>query len=75
MTRWSWTCAIKWEAEEQTYYNFPASWLRSSVVSVFISLVVDTWATGSLDINLTFSGDKPITVASNQPTHGTPNPS
>ncbi|KAJ6918178.1 hypothetical protein NC651_012416, partial [Populus alba x Populus x berolinensis] len=33
---------------------FSAFWLRSSVVSVLISLISDTWANGSHDIKLIF---------------------
>ncbi|KAJ4824878.1 hypothetical protein Tsubulata_007182 [Turnera subulata] len=33
---------------------FSAFWLRSSVVSVLISLISDTWAIGPLDIKLIF---------------------
>jgi len=52
------------------YYNFPASGLRSSVVSVRISFILDSfildgWVTyWSHDIKLSFSRDEPITVAS-----------
>lgn len=65
MTRWSWTCAIKWEAEEEWCFNLPASGLRSSVVSVCISLILDSlildgWVAGSHDIKLTLSGDGAI---------------
>jgi len=35
---------------------FSAFWLRSSVVSVLISLISDTWPIGSHDINLIFYG-------------------
>ncbi|CAI0399076.1 unnamed protein product, partial [Linum tenue] len=33
---------------------FSAFWLRSSVVSVLISLISDTWANGPHDIKLIF---------------------
>ncbi|KAJ6904351.1 hypothetical protein NC651_021467 [Populus alba x Populus x berolinensis] len=46
------------------FCNFPALGRRSSVVSIFISLIIDTWATGSHDIKLILYGDEPITVAS-----------
>ncbi|KAG7991337.1 hypothetical protein I3843_02G069700 [Carya illinoinensis] len=42
---------------------FSAFWLRSSVVSVLISLISDTWPIGSHDIKLIFQGGRPITVA------------
>ncbi|CAI0399077.1 unnamed protein product, partial [Linum tenue] len=35
---------------------FSAFWLRSSVVSVLISLISDTWANGPHDIKLIFLG-------------------
>ncbi|CAI0467404.1 unnamed protein product [Linum tenue] len=35
---------------------FSAFWLRSSVVSVLISLISDTWANGPHDIKLIFIG-------------------
>ncbi|KAG4157340.1 hypothetical protein ERO13_D02G057184v2 [Gossypium hirsutum] len=43
---------------------FSAFWLRSSVVSVLISLISDTWAIGSHDIKIIFKGGESITVAS-----------
>ena len=42
---------------------FSAFWLRSSVVSVLISLISDTWANGPHDIKLIFQGWGPITAA------------
>ncbi|KAI9394530.1 hypothetical protein POPTR_005G106933v4 [Populus trichocarpa] len=42
---------------------FSAFWLRSSVVSVLISLISDTWANGSHDIKFIFLGGGSITVA------------
>ncbi|KAJ6736899.1 hypothetical protein OIU85_019014 [Salix viminalis] len=42
---------------------FSAFWLRSSVVSVLISLISDTWANGSHDIKFIFRGGVSITVA------------
>jgi len=42
---------------------FSAFWLRSSVVSVLISLISDTWSIGSHDIKLIFLGGEAITVA------------
>ncbi|KAF9688217.1 hypothetical protein SADUNF_Sadunf02G0174300 [Salix dunnii] len=42
---------------------FSAFWLRSSVVSVLISLISDTWAIGPHDIKFIFQGGRPITVA------------
>ncbi|KAL1074212.1 hypothetical protein V6Z11_D11G274600 [Gossypium hirsutum] len=42
---------------------FSAFWLRSSVVSVLISLISDTWAIGSHDIKFIFLGGMPTTVA------------
>ncbi|KAG6775645.1 hypothetical protein POTOM_019125 [Populus tomentosa] len=42
---------------------FSAFWLRSSVVSVLISLISDTWANGSHDIKFIFSRGGSITVA------------
>ncbi|KAB2611758.1 hypothetical protein D8674_019790 [Pyrus ussuriensis x Pyrus communis] len=42
---------------------FSAFWLRSSVVSVLISLISDTWANGSHDIKLIFLGRESITIA------------
>jgi len=38
------------------FIPFSAFWLRSSVVSVLISLISDTWANGSHDIKLIFQG-------------------
>ncbi|KAG6664522.1 hypothetical protein CIPAW_02G098900 [Carya illinoinensis] len=40
-----------------------ANEIRSSVVSVLISLISDTWPIGSHDIKLIFLGGVPITVA------------
>ena len=42
---------------------FSAFWLRSSVVSVLISLISDTWPIGSHDIKLISYGERPTTVA------------
>ena len=42
---------------------FSAFWLRSSVVSVLISLISDTWAIGSHDIKLIFKRGRSTTVA------------
>ncbi|OAY36772.1 hypothetical protein MANES_11G047175v8 [Manihot esculenta] len=42
---------------------FSAFWLRSSVVSVLISLISDTWAIGSHDIKLIFLWGEHVTVA------------
>uniref|UniRef100_A0A2C9U0P8 Uncharacterized protein n=1 Tax=Manihot esculenta TaxID=3983 RepID=A0A2C9U0P8_MANES len=42
---------------------FSAFWLRSSVVSVLISLISDTWAIGPHDIKLLFLWGGSITVA------------
>ncbi|CAI0467402.1 unnamed protein product [Linum tenue] len=40
---------------------FSAFWLRSSVVSVLISLISDTWANGSHDIKFIFiGGESPL---------------
>ncbi|CAI0469114.1 unnamed protein product, partial [Linum tenue] len=40
---------------------FSAFWLRSSVVSVLISLISDTWANGPHDIKLIFiGGESPL---------------
>ncbi|KAL0325344.1 UNVERIFIED_CONTAM: hypothetical protein Sradi_5103700 [Sesamum radiatum] len=38
---------------------FSAFWLRSSVVSVLISLISDTWTIGPHDIKLIFLGGEP----------------
>jgi len=43
---------------------FSAFWLRSSVVSVLISLIFDTWINGPHDIKLIFLGWGPIKEAS-----------
>ncbi|KAL1111579.1 hypothetical protein V6Z11_D02G069700 [Gossypium hirsutum] len=42
---------------------FSAFWLRSSVVSVLVSLISDTWAIGSHDIKFIFEGGESITIA------------
>ncbi|KAG6750683.1 hypothetical protein POTOM_045191 [Populus tomentosa] len=42
---------------------FSAFWLRSSVVSVLISLISDTWANGPHDIKFIFLGRGPLTAA------------
>ncbi|KAG8662847.1 hypothetical protein MANES_01G151801v8 [Manihot esculenta] len=42
---------------------FSAFWLRSSVVSVLISLISDTWTISPHDIKLIFLGEGLITVA------------
>ncbi|KDO71656.1 hypothetical protein CISIN_1g038069mg, partial [Citrus sinensis] len=42
---------------------FSAFWLRSSVVSVLISLISDMWAIGPHDIKLIFVGGGSATVA------------
>ncbi|ONI27962.1 hypothetical protein PRUPE_1G113700 [Prunus persica] len=42
---------------------FSAFWLRSSVVSVLISLISDTWANGPHDIKLISLGGGLATVA------------
>ncbi|KAG4157333.1 hypothetical protein ERO13_D02G056933v2, partial [Gossypium hirsutum] len=42
---------------------FSAFWLRSSVVSVLISLISDTWSIGSHDIKFIFRVGESITVA------------
>ncbi|TYG86290.1 hypothetical protein ES288_A13G122800v1 [Gossypium darwinii] len=42
---------------------FTAFWLRSSVVSVLISLISDTWAFDSQDIKFIFLGGRYMTVA------------
>ncbi|XP_043807031.1 uncharacterized protein LOC122721922 [Manihot esculenta] len=42
---------------------FSAFWLRSSVVSVLISLISDTWVNGPLDIKVIFYGGGSATVA------------
>jgi len=42
---------------------FSAFWLRSSVVSVLISLISDMWTIGSHDIKLIFWGRVSITIA------------
>jgi hypothetical protein len=42
---------------------FSAFWLRSSVVSVLISLISDTWPNGPHDIKLISLGGEPITGA------------
>ncbi|KAK1273252.1 hypothetical protein QJS04_geneDACA012460 [Acorus gramineus] len=43
---------------------FSAFWLRSSVVSVLISLISDTWPIGSHDIKLIFLwGSGPLPMA------------
>nr|GLL45174.1 hypothetical protein EUTSA_v10009901mg [Ipomoea trifida] len=42
---------------------FSAFWLRSSVVSVLISLISDTWAISPHDINSLFLGGRPIKAA------------
>ncbi|XAR72996.1 hypothetical protein NMG60_11019832 [Bertholletia excelsa] len=42
---------------------FSAFWLRSSVVSVLISLISDTWAIGPHDIKLIFLGGGATAVA------------
>ncbi|KAI9396884.1 hypothetical protein POPTR_004G202466v4, partial [Populus trichocarpa] len=46
-----------------TSIPFSAFWLRSSVVSVLISLISDTWANGSHDIKLIFLGGGSVTIA------------
>ncbi|KAG8663230.1 hypothetical protein MANES_01G190050v8, partial [Manihot esculenta] len=43
---------------------FSAFWLRSSVVSVLISLISDTWAISPHDIKFIFLWGGPNTVAS-----------
>ncbi|EYU38105.1 hypothetical protein MIMGU_mgv1a018612mg, partial [Erythranthe guttata] len=42
---------------------FSAFWLRSSVVSVLISLISDMWAIGSHDIKFIFLGGRSIKAA------------
>uniref|UniRef100_A0A2K2BL11 Uncharacterized protein n=1 Tax=Populus trichocarpa TaxID=3694 RepID=A0A2K2BL11_POPTR len=42
---------------------FSAFWLRSSVVSVLISLISDTWANGLHDIKFIFQWGRPVQVA------------
>ncbi|ONI28292.1 hypothetical protein PRUPE_1G136000 [Prunus persica] len=42
---------------------FSAFWLRSSVVSVLISLISDTWANGSHDIKLIYLGGGSTIIA------------
>ncbi|KAG6732239.1 hypothetical protein I3842_01G167100 [Carya illinoinensis] len=42
---------------------FSAFWLRSSVVSVLISLISDTWSIGPHDIKFIFVRGESITVA------------
>ncbi|ONI24148.1 hypothetical protein PRUPE_2G226800 [Prunus persica] len=49
--------------ETRTSIPFSAFWLRSSVVSVLISLISDTWANGPHDIKLISLGGGPTTVA------------
>ncbi|TYH45719.1 hypothetical protein ES332_D11G284900v1 [Gossypium tomentosum] len=51
---------------------FSAFWLRSSVVSVLISLISDTWANGPHDIKLIFLGGKLTTVACYWGFHASP---
>ncbi|CAI0382388.1 unnamed protein product, partial [Linum tenue] len=45
------------------FIPFSAFWLRSSVVSVLISLISDMWANGPHDIKLIFIGGKATTRA------------
>ncbi|CAI0466792.1 unnamed protein product [Linum tenue] len=51
---------MAWNKKEVLYpvqiIPFSAFWLRSSVVSVLISLISDTWANGPHDIKLIFLG-------------------
>ncbi|ONH92388.1 hypothetical protein PRUPE_8G172200, partial [Prunus persica] len=49
--------------EKRISIPFSAFWLRSSVVSVLISLISDTWANGPHDIKLISLGGGSITVA------------
>ncbi|KAG8651631.1 hypothetical protein MANES_06G006950v8, partial [Manihot esculenta] len=51
---------------------FSAFWLRSSVVSVLISLISDTWTNGSHDIKFIFLWGEPITVACYWGSHASP---
>ena len=76
---WKWACAIPhrthmkrckvrvcYKVENVASLQlipFSAFWLRSSVVSVLISLISDTWAIGSHDIKLIFLGGGLTTVA------------
>jgi hypothetical protein len=45
------------------FIPFSAFWLRSSVVSVLISLISDMWPNGSHDIKLLFWGGEVIIIA------------
>ncbi|CAL8991082.1 unnamed protein product, partial [Prunus brigantina] len=49
--------------QAQRHIPFSAFWLRSSVVSVLISLISDTWAIGPHDIKLISLGGGLTTVA------------
>ncbi|CAL9005085.1 unnamed protein product, partial [Prunus brigantina] len=51
---------------------FSAFWLRSSVVSVLISLISDTWANGPHDIKLISLGGGSTTVACYWVSHVSP---
>ena len=53
---------------------FSAFWLRSSVVSVLISLISDMWANGSHDIKLIFKGRELDTVACYRGSQASPLP-
>jgi len=48
---------------KKTLIPFSAFWLRSSVVSVLISLISDTWANGPHDIKFIFLGWGLVTAA------------
>ncbi|EYU35441.1 hypothetical protein MIMGU_mgv1a019452mg [Erythranthe guttata] len=47
---------MKWS---KFFLPFSVFWLRSSVVSVLISLISDMWANGSHDIKFIFVGGGP----------------
>jgi hypothetical protein len=55
--------AIKCCEKRRRSIPFSAFWLRSSVVSVLISLISDTWVIDPHDIKLIFLGGRFITVA------------
>ncbi|KAL7105632.1 hypothetical protein ACP275_07G056000 [Erythranthe tilingii] len=51
---------------------FSAFWLRSSVVSILISLISDMWVIGSHDIKFIFLGGGPTQVACCLGLHASP---
>ena len=61
-------------SSSETIIPFSAFWLRSSVVSVLISLISDTWANGSHDIKFIYLGWGSITVACSWGSQASPLP-